>query len=202
MLLARQEPVGELAVSSIAEPPGIGWRIQQGDTVLELTQSPLQLSVYRGEECILTTPEGSLTYDSTEALWRMSFDLDGDDALHGTGATGAELNQRGTESVSDTPAAPALPMVWSTKGWGLYFNTLARVQHDLGHSDPDVYQVSMHDGVLDVFLFVGDPSEILNQYTALTGRAGQPSLWPMGVWLDQAPGQSIDRKSTRLHSSH
>src|SRR3546814_2243784 len=23
-------------------------------------------------------------------------------------------------------------------------------------------------------------------------RAGQPSLWPMGVWLDQAPGQSID----------
>src|SRR3546814_4099340 len=63
MLLARQEPVGELAVSSIAEPPGIGWRIQQGDTVLELTQSPLQLFVYRGEECILTTPEGSLTYD-------------------------------------------------------------------------------------------------------------------------------------------
>src|SRR3546814_19855347 len=100
---------------------------------------------YRVEECILTTPEGSLTDDSTEALWRMSFDLEGDDALHGTGATGAELNQRGTESVSDTPAAPALPMVWSTKGWGLYFNTLARVQHDLGHRDPDVYQVSMHE---------------------------------------------------------
>src|SRR5690606_18311208 len=34
-------------------------------------------------------------------------------------------------------------------------------------------------------------SEILNQYTALTGRAGQPGLWPMGVWLDQAPGQSV-----------
>src|SRR3546814_3389352 len=44
----------------------------------------------------------------------------------------------------------------------------------------------------DLFVFVGEPAEILNQYTALTGRAGQPGLWPMGVWLDQAPGQSLD----------
>src|SRR5690606_10510002 len=58
--------------------------------------------------------------------------------------------------------------------------------------DPDLYQASLHDGVLDVYLFVGEPSEILNQYTALTGRAGQPGLWPMGVWLDQAPGQTMD----------
>src|SRR3546814_4677371 len=35
-------------------------------------------------------------------------------------------------------------------------------------------------------------SSDLNQYTALTGRAGQPGLWPMGVWLDQAPVQSLD----------
>src|SRR5690606_10087775 len=145
MLLARQEPVGELAVSSIAEPPGSGWRVQQGDTTLEITQSPLQLSVYRGDDCILTTPEGSLAYDGTESLWRLSFDLDGDDALHGTGATAGELDRRGTASVSDKPDAPALPLVWSTKGWGLYFNTLARVQHDLGQSDPDLYQVSTHD---------------------------------------------------------
>src|SRR5690606_17015006 len=53
MLLARQEPVGELAVSSLTEPPGSGWRIGQGDVALELTQSPLQLSVYRGDDCIL-----------------------------------------------------------------------------------------------------------------------------------------------------
>ena len=49
----------------------------------------------------------------------------------------------------------------------------------------------MNDALLDAFLFVGEPSEILNQYTALTGRAGQPGLWPMGVWLQQPHGQSI-----------
>src|SRR5690606_35380859 len=57
MLLARQEPVGELAVSSIAEAPHSGWRYQQGDITLEVTQSPLQLFVYRGEDCVLSTPE-------------------------------------------------------------------------------------------------------------------------------------------------
>ena len=39
--------------------------------------------------------------------------------------------------------------------------------------------------MLDLFLFVGDPGEMLNQFTQLTGRAGQPALWSMGVWLEQ-----------------
>src|SRR5690606_32141467 len=115
MLLARQESVGELAVSSIAEPPGRRCRIQQGDTTLEITQSPLQLAVYRGEDCILTTPEGAVAYDD-QGLWRLSFDLAGDDALHGAGATSGELDRRGTMAVSDNTQAPALPLVWSPKG--------------------------------------------------------------------------------------
>src|SRR5690606_2189140 len=83
-----------------------------------------------------------------------------------------------------------LPLAWSPLGWGLYINSLGRVEHDVGNGDPDVYELVSHATTLDVFLFAGEPSEILNQYTALTGRAGQPCLWPMGVWLEQAPGQS------------
>jgi len=49
--------------------------------------------------------------------------------------------------------------------------------------------VTISDAVLDLFLFAGEPGEILNQYTALTGRAGQPVLWAMGAWLQQAPGE-------------
>src|SRR5690606_1556421 len=62
---------------------------------------------------------------------------------------------------------------------------------DLGNSQAGTYLVTSHGKVLDIFIFIGDPSEILNQYTALTGRAGQPGLWPMGVWLDQDVGQSV-----------
>ena len=195
MLLARQEAVGELAVSSIADVDVQGWRLEQGDAVLEILRSPFQLALYRGEHCIVSTREvlglaRELSGDAT--VWQVNIELDGDDALHGLGETSGELDRRGAKLVSDAPEARALPLIWSTKGWGLYCNSLARVEHDIGQSDPDLYQVRVHGAILDLFLFVGEPAEILNQYTALTGRAGQPGLWPMGVWLDQAQGQSLD----------
>lgn len=195
MLLARQEAVGEMAVSSMAESDRQGWRLEQGDICLEIEQSPLQLSLYRGEDCVMrTTAAETLGWMDADdgRSWRWAVELDGDDAIHGLGASAAELDRRGSGLVSDDPAARALPLLWSTNGWGLYFNTFSRVQHDVGQSVADQYQAVLHDSLLDLFIFVGEPAEILNQYTALTGRAGQPCLWPMGVWLDQAPGQSHD----------
>jgi alpha-D-xyloside xylohydrolase len=191
MLLVRQEPVGELAVCSMVEYPEYGWRLEQGDAVLEVTHSPLQFALYRDGQCILRCESlAASAQTDTSGSWRLSLELDGDDALHGLGETSAELDRRGTRLVSDR--ARALALAWSPKGWGLYVNTLGRVEHDLGAENPDLYTLDVHGPILDAFIFVGDPTEILNQYTALTGRAGQPGLWPMGVWLDQAPGQSID----------
>ncbi|RTZ44749.1 glycoside hydrolase family 31 protein [Candidimonas sp. SYP-B2681] len=195
MLLTRQEPVGELAVSSISEPAQLGWLLEQGDIVLEVIRSPLQISLYRGDECVLRTQsESALVCEQADdgTMWRLNLELDGDDALHGLGESAGEQDRRGTLLVSDTPAQRALPLVWSPKGWGLYINSLQRVEHDLGHENPDLYQALVYDSIFDVFVFAGEPSEILNQYTALTGRAGQPGLWPMGVWLDQAPGESTE----------
>ena len=54
--------------------------------------------------------------------------------------------------------------------------------------------LTVDDAVLDLFLFAGEPGEILNQYTALTGRAGQPVLWAMGAWLQQASGEMPTRR--------
>lgn len=195
MLLARQEPVGELSVSSIAELAGLGWRLEQGDVVLEVLRSPFQLALYRGDECLLRTrSEAALSCSRSDdaVIWNFGFELDGDDALHGLGESAAEQDRRGGFLVSDDPVARALPLVWSPKGWGLYINTLQRVEHDLGRGDADLYSAQVHDAIFDLFIFAGEPAEIINQYTALTGRSGQPGLRPMGVWLDQAPGQSMD----------
>lgn len=195
MLLVRQEPVGEMAISSIADSEDNGWRLEQGDLVLELTHSPLQLSWYRNDVCVLRTqplaPISSQKLDDGYA-WGMGIDLSADDGLYGLGQTLGELDRRGERIVSDQPDARALPLVWSPTGWGLYVNTLNRVEHDLGATDADVYAIDWQSPIFDVFVFIGEPGEILNQYTALTGRAGQPGLWPMGVWLAQTPGQSID----------
>lgn len=195
ILLARQEAVGELALCSIANPAEQGWRLHQGDTALEIHRSPLEIALYRGDACVLrSTPGVTLRREAADDTfaWHLSLELDGDDALHGLGETAGEQDRRGTSVVSDDVGARALPLLWSPKGWGLYINSLDRVEHDLGRGDAGRYQATAHGAILDIFLFVGDPAEILSQYTALTGRAGQPGLWPMGVWLDQAPGQTVD----------
>ena len=67
---------------------------------------------------------------------------------------------------------------------------MRRVEHAVGAAPAEsAYVLTVDDAVLDLFLFAGEPGEILNQYTALTGRAGQPVLWAMGAWLQQASGE-------------
>lgn len=192
MLLARQEPVGELAVSSI--PGKQGWRIEQGDVALELAVEPLQISLFRGDQCLLSTGTPALAQGEAGSgpAWQFNLALDVDDAVYGLGETAQDLDRRGVSLVSDLPQDRVLPLAWSPLGWGLYVNSLGRVVHDIACQDPDLYTLTVQSGEFDVFLFAGEPSEVLNQYSALTGRAGQPCLWPMGVWLDQAPGQSIE----------
>jgi len=51
MLVARPEPVGEMSMCSLTSQRG--WRLEQGDTALEITQSPLRLALHRGEHCVL-----------------------------------------------------------------------------------------------------------------------------------------------------
>ena len=92
--------------------------------------------------------------------------------------------------MSDDPEHRALPLAWSPQGWGVYVNTMRRVEHAVGAAPAEsAYVLTVDDAVLDLFLFAGEPGEILNQYTALTGRAGQPVLWAMGAWLQQASGE-------------
>ncbi len=193
MLLVRDEPVGEMSTSSVVG--GQGWRLEQGEIALEVSDNPLRLALYRGDTCILEThPDGALQKGERDGntLWRVSTRLEEDEALHGLGESTEDMDRRGCTLVSDDPAARAASLLWSTEGWGIYFNTLDRVEYDLAATADDACHYVVHGAVLDFFLFAGEPSEILNQFTALTGRAGQPGLWPMGVWLEQAPDASID----------
>ena len=193
LLLAREEAVGELDVSS----PGPGcWRLTQGETALQIGGGSVPLlQLLQGGEPVATA---RFPLPEEDDPWRLEWLLGEDEGLYGLGETQGDADRRGECLVSDVAADRTLPLAWSPHGWGIYVNTLDRVIHDL-RGDAR-YDVRATAAGLDVFLFVGDPAEILNQYTALTGRAGQPNLWPMGVWLDQAPGQSLTTSLEQIRS--
>lgn len=171
------------------------WKIQQGEDVLEIYSQPMRFVLHRQGNILLSagTPEqDGLAYaeeDSDAGRWLLSFALHEDDGVYGLGESQRVLDRRGEYVVSDDPDARALPLAWSQRGWGVHVNTLGRLQHHVDSNDDDPgYQLEVGDARLDLFLYAGEPCEILNQYSQITGRAGQPPLWSLGVWLRQPPG--------------
>ena len=196
MLLARQEAVGESTISP--RDDGDGWRIAQGDVTLEVRSNPVRVALYRGETKVFESEVSAHTPafghnaldDAEAAAWTAGFTLGANERVYGLGETPGDLNRREESVVSDDPEHRALPLAWSPQGWGVYVNTMRRVEHAVGAAPAEsAYVLTVDDAVLDLFLFAGEPGEILNQYTALTGRAGQPVLWAMGAWLQQASGE-------------
>lgn len=56
------------------------------------------------------------------------------------------------------------------------------------------------DDELDLFFFIGEPKDILDEYTELTGKAPMPPLWSFGFWMSrityfsEADGQEVITK--------
>jgi len=183
MLIARGEAISE-AETRVCDD-GQFWEVCQGETILQVGKRAFALKIVRGEEVLFELSPQGIGHD--DGHWSFDLALTRDDTVYGLGQTVTDMDRRGEYVVSDDPAHRALPLAWSPKGWGLYVNTLGRVDHDIAHSDGSIYGVHVQDAVLDLFVFTGDPCEILNQYTAITGRAGQVSLWAMGAWIKQSP---------------
>lgn len=196
MLLARHEAVGEFE-----SQPGAsgGWCLLQGDAGLVIGGQGHTLQLMRQDQVIAQAnlPLQPVA-DDDGPVWTLDWTLGETEGVFGLGETCGDQDRRGISLASDVADDRSLPLAWTPNGWGVYANTLDRVLHDL--STPSALQIQVRGKGLDLFLFVGEPSEILNQYTALTGRAGQPNLWPLGIWLDQAAGQSIDQSLLQVRS--
>ena len=194
-LLARPEAIGEMLVEPLEGSP-TGWRLTQGDFSLDLASKPFSLSLKRQGNPVLTLAAAGVQY--ADQTWFFGFELSPQEKVFGLGESEGDLDRRMEVIVSDEPTHRALPLAWGISGWGVYVNTLNRVEHDLGVETANTYQLAVNDETLDLFLFAGEPTEILNQYTQLTGRAGQPVLWSMGVWLEQDASQTATQTAETI----
>jgi alpha-D-xyloside xylohydrolase len=114
-------------------------------------------------------------------------------ALYGSGESFPGLNLAGRRRVllnRETNGAGGadlaylnVPFVWSDAGWGLFVDTGAPVLLD-ARGPVELVVLDAHPAVTPL---AGTPRQILEQYTALTGRA--PARWPdwaFGVWMSRA----------------
>ena len=78
-----------------------------------------------------------------------------------------------------------IPFFISNRGYGMFVHTSAPATFDFGASVGNVNQLLLGDDELDLFVFLGQPKEVLDEYTKLTGRASMPPLWSFGLWMSR-----------------
>ncbi len=78
-----------------------------------------------------------------------------------------------------------IPFYMSSNGYGLFMHTAAPVTCDFGKYFDEAASLMMGDEEADLFVFLGSPKEILDEYTTLTGKAAMPPLWSFGLWMSR-----------------
>ena len=78
----------------------------------------------------------------------------------------------------------SIPFVLSLRdgrAYGLLFDNTGRVEIDLAKADPERVVYEAAGGDLVYYVFCGPtPRDVLDRYTALTGRTPMPPLWALG----------------------
>ena len=130
-----------------------------------------------------------------------SFRLAPDEKLFGGGESFTRLDKRGQKVIAYTRDAMGAQTSWmykpipfflSSAGYGMFVHTSTPVTFDFGHAFDQSNVLYTGDEVLDLFVFIGSPKEVLSEYTAVTGRSPVPPLWSFGLWMSRITYKSED----------
>ncbi len=122
------------------------------------------------------------------------FSLKPGEMIFGCGESATGLNKAGQKInlfVTD-PQGPETDMMYkpvpffmSNRGYGMFMHTSAPVTCDFGASHIGLSKLFMGDENLDLFIFLGEPKDILDAYTSLVGKPAMPPLWSFGTWMSR-----------------
>ena len=177
---------------------------------IEIHKFPWRIVVKDAKGKILTQTRHNLDNDSSQVkLLPFSFIKRGSDnsrsinpvwslapgeRIYGCGESFTSLNKVGQKvhlSVTD-PQGPEtdgqykpVPFFFSNRGYGIFMHTSAPVTCDFGASYIGADRLFMADEQMDFFIFLGEPKDILDEYTNITGKSPMLPLWSFGTWMSR-----------------
>ncbi|HEY0458094.1 MAG TPA: TIM-barrel domain-containing protein [Pyrinomonadaceae bacterium] len=123
-----------------------------------------------------------------------TFELAPGEKIFGSGESFTRLNKRGQKinlttrdgmGVQGQLMYKPIPFFLSSQGYGMFVHTSAPVTFDFGQFYDAHNTIYSADDALDLFIFLGEPKEVLSEYTALTGRSPVPPVWSFGFWMSR-----------------
>jgi len=123
-----------------------------------------------------------------------SFYLSAGEKLFGCGESFTRLDKRGQKvilwsndanGVETERMYKPIPFFLSSRGYGMFVHSSSPMTFDMGASFHAANNLLVGDDDLDLFVFLGEPKDILDEYTKLTGKAAMPPLWSFGLWMSR-----------------
>jgi alpha-D-xyloside xylohydrolase len=176
---------------------------------VRITRNPWSVELYDAHEKLLTRTQrlgqpNSFTPYAPFSFVRRSrdvgrstaatFELAPDEKIYGFGESFTRLNKRGQRIVAfirDAMGAQsqlqykAIPFFLSSRGYAMFVHTSAPVTFDVGAEFDAHHTIYSGDELLDLFIFLGEPKDLLSEYAAVTGRSPVPPLWSFGLWMSR-----------------
>ncbi len=123
-----------------------------------------------------------------------TFELAQDERIYGFGESFTRLNKRGQRvvafirdgmGVQGQLQYKSVPFFLSSRGYGMFVHTSTPVTFDVGAEYDAHNTIYTGDELLDIFVFLGEPKDVVSEYTAVTGRSPVPPLWSFGLWMSR-----------------
>jgi alpha-D-xyloside xylohydrolase len=97
---------------------------------------------------------------------------------------------------SSEQAYKNIPFYLTNRGYGVFVNNTGKVSFEVASETVEKVQFSAQTHDLQYFVIYGPtPADILEKYTALTGRAPQLPEWSFGLWLSTSFVTNYDEKT-------
>ncbi|MCF0244559.1 MAG: alpha-xylosidase [Bacteroidaceae bacterium] len=220
--------VGEPSVNRQAwkaQKTANGYLLKSAKGAIEIQQHPFRIVLKDSQGKLLTQTRCWSDNDSTQVkvapfsfIKRGSdntrsinpvFSLQPGEKIFGCGESFTPLNKVGQKVnlfVTDPqgPETPdqykPIPFFFSSRGYGMFMHTSAPVTCDFGRTYIGAQKLFMADETMDLFIMLGEPKDIISEYTALVGRPEMPPLWSFGTWMSrityfsEAEGREVAKK--------
>src|SRR6185503_6243630 len=89
-----------------------------------------------------------------------------------------------------------IPFYLTNRGYGVFVNQPEKISFEVASEKVERVQFSIPGETLEYFIIYGPtPKEILERYSALTGRPALPPAWSFGLWLSTSFTTDYDEKT-------
>ncbi|HSK66810.1 MAG TPA: alpha-xylosidase, partial [Anaerolineales bacterium] len=103
-------------------------------------------------------------------------------------------NQDG--GTSSEQAYKNIPFYLTNRGYGVFVNHPEQVSFEVASEKVERVQFSVPGEALEYFVIYGPtPRQVIERYTALTGRPALPPAWSFGLWLSTSFTTEYDEKT-------